>query len=213
MKGKTFICTAVMVLTIALCLGGAQPVMAVSSSQINVYNTIYGTSYTGAQIDALLLPFDEIWVEYNGGVQAEAKFAGYSQYFGYYTDIGTGDELTYLFEGITTGGYLSGISATLDPNVPFGFFTDPNGPSGAPAPFFSETELNGDDFDHFLVYTTPVDGELVIFTEDLFGGGDQDFVDFVVSVHGAAPIPEPATLLLVGAGLVGLAGARRKMKK
>ena len=47
----------------------------------------------------------------------------------------------------------------------------------------------------------PTPGVLIAF-EDLFGGGDFDFNDhrFVVSNAEFRPIPEPATLLLLGTG-------------
>jgi hypothetical protein len=52
-------------------------------------------------------------------------------------------------------------------------------------------------------------GTYWIGIEDLLGGGDMDYNDMVIKVT-SAPVPEPATMFLLGSGLIGLAGLGRK---
>lgn len=115
----------------------------------------------------------------------------------------------------------------------FGFYlrtpplVDPAHPGDAPKSrvFLSGTAGNEDGMDHMYAYRGgngaaflggPLTGELftaqdfILAWEDLMGGGDRDYQDFVVVVQDIRPVPLPPALLLLASGLIGLAGVARR---
>jgi hypothetical protein len=165
---------------------------------------------------------DQIWGPGNGNVTAKAKFADFSQAFGYIPQSTGGTFYSADFVPILNiAGGTNAIgfgkpSATLDSgDVKFLWALDP---SGSPL-WTSLPDLNSDSLDHMLTWLVsgnegnpknPV-GSYVIAWEDFAGGGDLDFNDLVVEVN-LSPVPIPPAFLLLGSGLVGLVGLRKRFK-
>jgi hypothetical protein len=158
---------------------------------------------------------DTVWVPANGNATATAKFANFTQEFGYIPDLNepgfADDSFVSLFTvpGGTNGIGLGGPSAVLNSgNVAFLWALDPN-----KAPLWTSLpSQNSDGLDHMVTWNvvdTP--NTWVIAWEDLAGGGDRDFNDLVVEVN-LAPVPIPPAILLLGSGLVTMLGIRRRFK-
>lgn len=132
---------------------------------------------------------------------------------------------TATFTNIGLNGGANGGSVTFGSTV-FGYYLDSSASAGGGL-FYSQKALNSDGVEHLVTfagdgsdsldifgtnnYSPFAAGEYILAWEDLLGGGDTDYSDMVVLVESVTPVPEPSALVLLGLGLLGFAGARRKL--
>jgi hypothetical protein len=176
-----------------------------------------GTYSHTSDLNAFQVAPGVAWTSNNAHVVESYKYAGNSQALGY--NAGSG------FQGILGLNPVSSVHTAS--------YTSPNGdiPNLSAFDWVDRTagsvdwssnnsrDSNPDGFYHFIAFSTGIPDEYIFAFEDRSfsppsgPSSDSDYNDLVVRVTGVRPVPEPTTLLLFGAGLLGVGLMRRRFKK
>lgn len=137
--------------------------------------------------------------------------------------IGSQATISILGDGSVILNTVNDTGIDLADNL-FGYYIDTQVDQPGVGRWHSDTSLNSDGFDHMFAYQGVGDtveippfaagpwgqNEYILAFEDIDGGGDQDFTDFVVLVESVSPVPDGGTtVMLLGLSLLGMRGVRK----
>jgi hypothetical protein len=164
---------------------------------------------------------DQVWHDGTIAFAAEARYAGYGQYFGYRNGTAGGTGVT---NGIAISGSGYGVSGggswfvgpTAFQWIRAGNASFTNDPNNGDV-YSSIAANNADHADHLVTYRVTGLGNLryMLFWEDLpsaNGGlpGDYDYNDLAIEIQTITAIPLPSAGAMAGVGLLGLGLRRRR---